>query len=369
MELDSDNTTSMKHTFESIIPKVDRFYIELTNACNFGCHFCPSTVSKRNPQNMDFSLFRKIVDEISNDGITNTVAFYLLGEPLLYPRIYDAIGYAKEKDLKVEITSNGSLLRDGSVEELVKRDLDILVISVVTINEKEHELRNSSISFRNYYQRVLDSIRTIRRLSAKLRIELRLLSTYTKRFFDVDREIAIGESKKRFKEDLSRFVTDLLEVLGKEVPDSKIRKLLRKINIHGEQILWLQEKTGIFIRPFVDWGNAFNSGVVHPCRVGYCGLAFTNMGVLSNGDSVICCGDYDGHTSLGSLRDNSITQLLGSEKAQNIAKAFRHFKILHPYCRRCLGSSNAAMSFVKGISSIFLFKIGSATKPRELYLN
>ena len=365
LETESDG---IRRVEEGLIPKVDRFYIELTNACNFNCYFCPSTVSKRDPRHMDFSLFRKIVDEISEKGITDTLAYYLLGEPLLYPRIFDAVAYAKGKGLKVEITTNGSLLKDDSIEKLVSIGLDILVISVVTINGGEHHFRNSPLPFDDYYSRILDSVRTIRRLSSELRIELRLLCTCTKKFFDVAREINIGEEKKVFKQDLCRFIIDLSGILGHKLPDGKINTVLRKISMHREQILWLQEKTGIFIRPFVDWGNAFNNRRIYPCPVGYCGLAFTNMGVLSNGKTVICCGDYDGKTTLGSLEDHTLSQLLESEKAADIMRGFRHFRVVHPYCRKCLGASNRVKSLSKGIATIFLFRIGSAAKPKELAL-
>ena len=364
-EPDSASTHQIE---EGLIPKVDRFYIELTNACNFNCSFCPSTVSKRAPRHMDFSLFKRIVDEISDKGITDTLAYYLLGEPLLYPRIFEAIEYAKGKGLKVEITTNGSLLKDDCVKELVNRGLDILVISVVTINGNEHHFRNAPLSFDDYYSRILGSVRTIRRLSPELRIELRLLSTYTKRFFDVAREINIGEEKKGFREDLCRFIADLSGILGHKLHDGTINSVLRKISMHREQILWLQEKTGIFIRPFVDWGNAFTNRRVYPCPVGYCGLAFTNMGVLSNGKTVLCCGDYDGKTSLGSLEDHTLSQLLESKKAADIMRGFHHFRVIHPYCRKCLGASNRTKSLLKGIASIFLFRIGSAAKPKELTL-
>jgi MoaA/NifB/PqqE/SkfB family radical SAM enzyme len=363
-----DPSPSTNNALEGFLPKVERFYIEVTNACNFNCDFCPSTVSKRNPQHMDFSLFKKIVDEISDEGITDTLAYYLMGEPLLYPQIFEAIEYAKERGLKVEITTNGSLLTDAVIEELVNRELDILVISVVTVNDKEHKFRNSRITFENYYRRILRSVKLIRRLSSKLRIELRLINTYTKRFFDVERDIDLGEDRKMFKEDLSRFIINLSEIIEKDVPRKNLRKVLKKINFRSEQILWLQEKTGVFIRPFVDWGNAFNNRRIYPCRFGYCGLAFTNMGVLSNGDMVICCGDYDGNTSLGSLRDHGITQLLNSKMARKIMEGFYNYKIYHHHCRRCLGASNRVMAFSKGIASIFLFKIGSAIKPKEYYV-
>jgi MoaA/NifB/PqqE/SkfB family radical SAM enzyme len=77
--------------------EVTKVYFEVTNSCNFRCDFCPSYLSERKRQHMDFALFEKGIDDIIRDGITDTVGFHILGEPLLYPRLEDAVRYAKRR--------------------------------------------------------------------------------------------------------------------------------------------------------------------------------------------------------------------------------------------------------------------------------
>ena len=60
---------------------------------------------------MDFSLFRKIVDEAWRYG-PRSFSLHLFGEPLLYPKIIDAIRYIKLKNRRniVLLTTNGTRL-------------------------------------------------------------------------------------------------------------------------------------------------------------------------------------------------------------------------------------------------------------------
>ena len=88
----------------------DILYLELINACNFRCDFCPTIVSKREKSSMPFSLYRKLIDQIAEQGLGRGIALHVLGEPFLYPRLTEAVTYAKERNLQVVLTTNGSLL-------------------------------------------------------------------------------------------------------------------------------------------------------------------------------------------------------------------------------------------------------------------
>lgn len=60
---------------------------------------------------MDFELFKSIVDESSQYG-TRSFSLHLFGEPLLYPKIMEAIGYIKQRNRRhtILLTTNGTLL-------------------------------------------------------------------------------------------------------------------------------------------------------------------------------------------------------------------------------------------------------------------
>lgn len=89
-------------------------FLETTANCNLSCAYCPREKRK---EDMDYDLFKKIVNEASNYG-PRSFSLHLFGEPLLYPRIIDAIRYIKSKNKRhvVLLTTNGTLLNKFAKE-------------------------------------------------------------------------------------------------------------------------------------------------------------------------------------------------------------------------------------------------------------
>src|SRR3990167_465405 len=78
---------------------------------------------------MDFSLFKRIVDECNSYG-PRSFSLHLFGEPLLYPHILEAIQYIKEKDKRhtILLTTNGTLL-NKFIDELLALGVDRIIWS------------------------------------------------------------------------------------------------------------------------------------------------------------------------------------------------------------------------------------------------
>ena len=85
--------------------KFKKIYIEITNRCNLSCSFC-SKVDKP-LRNMTIDEFKIILDKIKN--YTDTVYFHVKGEPFVHPNLVDFLNIAEEYNLKVNITTNGTL--------------------------------------------------------------------------------------------------------------------------------------------------------------------------------------------------------------------------------------------------------------------
>lgn len=78
---------------------------------------------------MDYGLFTGIIDEASRFG-SRSFSLHLFGEPLLYPRIVEAIEYIKRKrrDHTILLTTNGTLL-NRYVDDLIRLGVDKLIWS------------------------------------------------------------------------------------------------------------------------------------------------------------------------------------------------------------------------------------------------
>ncbi len=90
---------------------------------------------------MDFSLFTKIIDDASAQGISR-VFLYLHGEPFLHPKIVEMIGYVKSKRMAVTLTTNGMLLDERMMESIFESGVDNgdhLIFSILGFSRNVHE--------------------------------------------------------------------------------------------------------------------------------------------------------------------------------------------------------------------------------------
>lgn len=111
-------------------------WLEVTNKCNSNCVFCGREYIDK-PCDMDFSLFKKIIDSCSS---AETVQTQGIGEPLLYPHIVEAVSYARRSGKKVEFYTNASLLDLDMAQRLLDAKLSKIVFSVDEINGVRYEM-------------------------------------------------------------------------------------------------------------------------------------------------------------------------------------------------------------------------------------
>lgn len=101
-------------------------FIETTANCNLSCEYCPREKIR---EDMDFELFKRIVDEASNYG-ARSFSLHLFGEPLLYPKIMEAINYIKAKNRRhtILLTTNGTVLNKFA-KRLLESGVDRIIWS------------------------------------------------------------------------------------------------------------------------------------------------------------------------------------------------------------------------------------------------
>lgn len=166
------------------------FNIELTTKCNLKCRMCPRAqmIQMKNLHvgDMDFDLFKQIIDDISQSGIiTKWSSFTLsgLGEPLMYDRLPDAIAYTKGKCPRTSVTidTNGTLLDEAWARKLcqVLTENDRILISLNAGSRESYMWLMRS----DKYDLVVDNIKNLLRLretkqkNQRPQISIQLLAT------------------------------------------------------------------------------------------------------------------------------------------------------------------------------------------------
>lgn len=113
-----------------VIPDApSRVIVEPTNACNLKCGFCGNKDMARKWTYLPLPVYRQLIGEMRALGIPR-ITLHTVGEPTLHPSLPEMIRLAKEAELVVTLSTNGTTLNERRVAELVEAGPDILNISV-----------------------------------------------------------------------------------------------------------------------------------------------------------------------------------------------------------------------------------------------
>jgi radical SAM protein with 4Fe4S-binding SPASM domain len=185
-----------------------------------------------------------------------------------------------------------------------------------------------------------------------------MMNTATKRLFEAGGLENLTWDRHSFEESLTATILDFYAATGGVAPaNGQVAHAVHALGTLQSAQFRLNDQTFVTVRPFFDWGNAFNDGRLYPSKIGFCGLAFKSLGILNDGRVILCCGDYDGDTALGSLAQQSLPEILLSERAQAVSRAMNHLRLIDPRCQQCFASSNPLKTALKVVALSGMFKI------------
>jgi radical SAM protein with 4Fe4S-binding SPASM domain len=132
--------------------------IELSSVCNLKCPMCYTITAAFkehvNVKRMDWSLFRKIIDEIG--GKVPAIRLSLRGEATLNKNFVECIRYAKANGIKeVSTLTHGFKLTIPYFEQIAEAGIDWITISVDGVGEVYERIRGP-IRFDDLLQKIED---------------------------------------------------------------------------------------------------------------------------------------------------------------------------------------------------------------------
>lgn len=267
--------------------KFKKIYIEITNRCNLSCSFC-SKIEKP-LRNMTTDEFKIILEKIKN--YTDTIYLHVKGEPLIHPNLVDFLNLAEEFNLKVNITTNGTLF-----PKLVDKIKDCA--SLKKINFSLH----SENDYPNYVENIFENINKIPNTTIVYR-----LWTLSNGKLDKKSTEIVNKIEKYYK-------------LSPEVVD----KIKKEANVK------------IFPNIYVDKDNQFEwPKVTNHKSCGFCYALKTHIAILVDGTVVPCCLDSNGVINLGNIYNESLDEIINSRRCQNLKKSFQDRKPSEELCASC----------------------------------
>lgn len=275
-----------------------RIYIEITNSCNFNCSFCRK--SNREIRFMTKDEFEKIVNEVNE--YTDLIMLHIKGEPLMHPELKHILNSAKMAKLKVNITTNGSLL-GKDIEALKSDSVRQLNISLHSINKDEI----NNINFDEYISNIFNSVKILRENNPNLYISYRLWNLKD-----------ISENSENY---------NIIEALEKEYKIEDLKTLAKENN-------FVELTSKVFLNQDVEFiWPSMDDDIVSD--TGRCLGLKEQIGILSDGRVVPCCLDQDGNVTLGNIFKDSLKNILESDYAKEITNGFYSNKIIPELCKRC----------------------------------
>lgn len=278
-----------------------KVYIEITNVCNLSCNFCPKT--KRKYKFMEKEEFNHIIKEVK--PFTDHIYFHLMGEPLLNENIEYFLMESERNDLKVNLTTNGTLL-NKNVDKLVNAK----ALRQINISLHSFEANEKTVELKEYINNVTNFIKKARE-NSDIICAIRL--------WNIDSKELKGANG--LNSDILKMLEENLELdfsLGEKLQESNKVKLKDKVYMNmAEKFEW----------PDIEIASIGEEVFCHGLR--------NQMGVLVDGTVVPCCLDSEGNINLGNVFKDSLKDILDGERATNIYEGFSRRRAVEELCKKC----------------------------------
>lgn len=266
--------------------------VEPVSACNLRCPFCHQidekfTNNKQMMGNMDFELFKQIIDEASTSG-TNAITLTCRGEPTLHPKIGEMIEYCSGKFLELKMNTNATRLNEKLIHQILKSGMTDLVFSVDSYFKEEFESLRVGANF----EKVLENIKKFK----QIRDEKYPNSSCITRISGVN----VGkQDPEKFKEFWEEYVDYVVMV-----------KMLDRWDVYNN--------------PTEMMGK------------GSCHYLGRSLSIYFDGSVIPCDIDYEGKLSVGNVKEKSIKDIwLGEKYTQMIFSHKNNQREKYFPCDRC----------------------------------
>ena len=286
--------------------KFKKIYIEITNRCNLSCPFCPQSL--RAKACMAPATFTAIIARVREH--TDHLCLHVLGEPLLHPELAEILALCQRHGLKVNLTTNGTLLAQKNEVLLGSEGLRQVNISLHSFAGGE-----KGVSLDGYLGGIFAFIGEVRGRGRPY-VSLRLWNT------------ARGENA------------------GPERPNEAILSRLESFfalpfpladRLTPGQGLTLAP--GIFLsqNPTFTWPHAPGPDLG---AGGYCHGLKDHIAILVDGTVVPCCLDAEADIPLGNILRHPLDEIVAGPRAAAIRQGFSRRRAVEPLCRRCSFKEN-----------------------------
>jgi radical SAM protein with 4Fe4S-binding SPASM domain len=227
-----------------------------------------------------------------------------MGEPFLNKELEYFLDISKENQLKVNITTNGTLI--NNVKDIL---INAPALRQVNISLHSFEANEEQIDFREYINNIIGFIKEA---TSKSDIICSL------RLWNLDTRYSANNNMN----------IDIFKLLEQEFEiQSDLKESLKAKNS-------FKLKNNVYI----SMGEKFKWPSLKIEELGeraFCYGLRDQIGILVDGTVVPCCLDSDGSIPLGNIFYDPLEEILNSKRAKDIYDGFSGRKAIEELCKRC----------------------------------
>lgn len=315
--------------------------IEATSNCNLLCTMCPRTTMLEHGsfwkvENFEFEKFKEIIDEGTAKGLSSLKLQYL-GEPLMNPKIFDMVRYAKDKGvIDVMFNTNATNLTERKAKKILESGLDKLFFSFDSPRKSEYEAIRVNANF----------AKTLKNISnfMKLRDELKMKTPFTRVSM-----VKLGKEDElwdEFEELFGEVVDGLAQLDYMEQPKLEVQigiadqlsesTILKNRNRYLKNPVKVEDparESNIQAGSGTDTNKDNDDG---SSRVFCCPQLWQRMFVHPDGVVTPCCTDHKRELVMGNINDSSIEEIWHNEKYTYMREMHKNgYSNKIPSCRTC----------------------------------
>jgi len=259
--------------------------IEPTNACNLQCPLCPVANNDlgRKPRNMKFEEYKSIIDDL--ESYLMILILWDWGEPFMNPDLPRMIRYASDRDIRTVTSTNAHFLDDEAyVKAVLQSGLSTLIVAIDSARDDNYEAYRR----RGKLNKALSGLRKVVEMKKKLGSDTLI---HMRMVIMRHNENELWSLKRLAKEiGVDRFSVKAVTPGYREPGPDMDRQFVprkRKYRFYAYK-----------------WGTYERIRTEALCR-----RPWEISTILSNGDVVPCCWDYDDSMKVGNVFEEPFTKI------------------------------------------------------------
>jgi len=270
--------------------KSKELVVEFTNRCSARCVICPREKFTQKIRDMDFALYKKVIDDASQYDIRvmNTCGY---GETFMDKLVFQRLEYARQKLPKAKIyVSSTCFHMDKSKYENVAKYVDTLKISFYGMSKESYEASHrGNLKYEVSLQNILGYLKYIEHREKKTHTVVLL---------------TITDSNKNDVNSFIDFWTPLVdEVMVWKPHNFAGGRSYRKIDYSKQE----------------SCGRPFNAPLI----------------ITADGRVSICCFDFNSQLIVGDMKTQTLYEIFHSDSFRKIQKAHKERNFKELICSKC----------------------------------